>query len=227
MISNEDIIKRFETQETLEAVPSDMKRIVIACQGFEGAVPCTYKNWKGEEETTDGLLFSNPKDSAVQALKQANGVLVMYDGPGRQVKVANYLKEHPDAVKTAEGIQQLISYLKTEVVNDGGKPDLWDANTKFASNLKDGPALETIKPGQMIVSAKKQEVINAIYVARGVEFQGPAATPQVAGEGGAYIIREAKGDDFSYRMVQADVFKKAYEITKLPAGGGIGDKQYD
>ncbi|MBR5130593.1 MAG: hypothetical protein IKV03_05155 [Alphaproteobacteria bacterium] len=68
----------------------------------------------------------------------------------------------------------------------------------------------------MIVSVKKQEAINAIYVAAGVQFQGAAATPQVAGENGAYIVREAKGDDFSYRMVQADEFKKAYEITKYP-----------
>ena len=68
----------------------------------------------------------------------------------------------------------------------------------------------------MIVSVKKQEAINAIYVAPGVEFQGAAATPQVAGENGAYIIREVKGDDYSYRMIQSDEFKKSYEITKRP-----------
>ena len=216
MIKNEDIIKRFETQPTIEAVPSGMKRIVIPCQGFEGAVPCTYKDWRGEEKTDDGLAFFNPKDNATQVLKQADGCLVMYDGPGRQEKVAKYLKENPEAVKTADGIRQLISFLKENVVSDSGKADLWDANTKFASNLKDAPAIEDIKPGQMIVSVKKQEAINAIYVAPGVEFQGAAATPQQAGEGGAYIIKETKGEDTSYRMVQAEEFKKAYEITKRP-----------
>ena len=39
----------------------------------------------------------------------------------------------------------------------------------------------------MIVPVKKQEVINALYVAPGVEFQGAAATPQVAGENGQTI----------------------------------------
>lgn len=34
----------------------------------------------------------------------------MYDGVGRQEKVSAYLKEHPEAVKTAEGIKALISY---------------------------------------------------------------------------------------------------------------------
>ena len=216
MIENNEIIKRFETQSTIEAIPSEVKRIVIPCQGFEGAVPCTYKDWRGDEKTDDGLAFFNPKDNATQVLKQADGCLVMYDGPGRQEKVSSYLKSNPDAVKTAQGIQRLISYLKENVVSDAGKADLWDANTKFASNLKDAPAIEDIKAGQMIVSVKKQEAINAIYVAPGVEFQGAAATPQVAGENGAYIIREAKGDDYSYRMIQSDEFKKAYEITKRP-----------
>ena len=68
----------------------------------------------------------------------------------------------------------------------------------------------------MIVSVKKQEAIDAIYVAPGVQFQGAAATPQEAGKDGAYIIKETKGDDISYRMVQAQEFKKAYEITKRP-----------
>jgi len=206
-------------------VPTGLKRIVIPCQGFEGAVPCTYKDWRGNEKTDDGLAFFNPKDNATQVLKQADGCLVMYDGPGRQEKVANYLKENPDAVKTAEGIKKMIDFLKENVVNDSGKADLWDANTKFASNLKDAPAIEDIKPGQMIVSVKKQEAINAIRVAPNVEFQGAAATPQVAGENGAYIIREAKEDGFAYRMVQAEEFKKAYEITKqpdMPIGRGRG-----
>jgi hypothetical protein len=194
-----------------------MKLIVITCQGFDGAVPCTYKDWRGNEKTDDGLAFFNPKDNATQVLKQKNGCLIMYDGVGRQEKVSAYLKEHPEAVKTAEGIKALISYLQENVVNDNGKADLWDTDTKFASNLKDAPALEEIQPGKMIVSVKKQEAINAIYVTAGVEFQGAAATPQVAGKDGAYIIKETKGDDTSYRMVQAQEFKKAYEITKRPA----------
>ena len=214
MLTPEELDKSFE-QSALEVIPTKRKRIVIPCQGFEGAKPCTY-NYKGEQKTDDGLAFFNPKDKTTQVLKQANGCLIMYDGPGRKEKVQKYLDEHPDAVKTADGIKELISYLKENVVNSEGEPDIWDTNTKFASNLKDAPALEDIKPGQMIVSVKKEDAAKAIFVNEGVEFQGTAtATPQVAGKGGAYIIKEeTKEGGVSLRMIQADEFRKTYEITK-------------
>lgn len=141
MIQNNEIIQRLEKHSTIEAIPTNVKRIVISCQGFERAVPCTYKDWKGEEKTADGLIFFNPKDNAMQVVKQADGCLIMYDGPGRQEKVSSYLKSHPWIVKTVNDIQQFISYLKENVVSDSGKADLWDTNTKFASHLKDAPVI--------------------------------------------------------------------------------------
>ncbi|MBR1944762.1 MAG: hypothetical protein IJ846_00500 [Alphaproteobacteria bacterium] len=210
-----EIIRRFYTEQTLEVTPSDLKRIIIPVFGFSGAKLCEYTDWNGENKTDAGITFFNPKDNSVQFLKQKDGCLILYDGLGRREKISKYLKKNPNVLETAEGIRDFIKYIKENVVTDSGKADLWNTDTEFVSNLKDAPKPENIKSGKMVVFEKKQVPANALYVAEGLSFQGPAASPQIADKGGAYVIKEVdKKKRAHYRMVQKEEFKKAYKVTR-------------
>lgn len=223
MSQHDDIIKKFETAEALRVVPSSLQRIIIVCKDFTGATDCTYTDWKGIERTDKGLSFYNPKDNSTQVLKQADGCLIMYAESerekgkiGRAEKVQSYLKKHSDAVKTAAGIQELITYLNEHVLtpeSDSDKIDLWDTTTDFIEKKIQNPP-EEIEAGTVVVSAKKEEFMDAIYVEPGFEFQGEAtASSQIAGEDGAYIIRVPEKEGFSYHMIQSAEFGKAYKVT--------------
>lgn len=102
--------------------------------------------------------------------------------------------------------------MKNEVVNEGGKADLWDSDVNFAVSLKDAPAKEDIKPGMVFSGVKKKEALQAIFVKEGVEFEGAEGKPQTAGKEGAYLIKDGAG----MRMIQKAEFNKAYSITKIP-----------
>lgn len=214
MITNEQAAKMFE-QPTIEAIPTDMKRIIIPAYGFAGAKDAQRPEWGPDGEFMEdvkGLTFTNPKDDCQQVLKQNDGCLICYDAPGRKEKIEKYLKEHPETFKTANFVQKFIDYMTTEVVNEGGKADLWDTDTNFAASLKDAPEKEDIRVGQVFSSVKKKEAVSAIYVNGGTEFQGPTATPQRADKEGAYLVKDNNG----IRMVQKAEFLKAYTITNMP-----------
>ena len=93
---------------------------------------------------------------------------------------------------------------------------MWDTDVSFAAGLKDAPAKEDIKIGKVLSSVKKKEAVNAVMVNPGVEFEGPAGTPQIADKDGAYLVKDGSG----IRMVQIAEFLKAYSITKVPATNG-------
>jgi len=215
MITNEQATKRFEG-EVIEAIPTDMKRIVIPAFGFVGATPQKRQEWGADGnpfmEDVKGLVFKNPKDNADQVLKQDDGVLLCYDAPGRKEKIEAYLAEHPQALSNSAQLKHFIGYLTNEVLNEGGKADLWDSDTAFAAGLTGAPAKEDIKPGQIFSGVKKKEVVQAFKVKEGEVFEGAEGQPQTADKGGAYIIKDSKG----MRMIQADAFAKAYQITKMP-----------
>ncbi|OPZ76265.1 MAG: hypothetical protein BWY78_01424 [Alphaproteobacteria bacterium ADurb.Bin438] len=212
LLKDSEVDKAFETAR--EAVPTDMKRIVVPAFGFSGGTQTTRPEWGPDgqfDEQVTGLTFDNPKDGAKQVLKQKDGVIIFYDGPGRKEKTEDFLKKHPDTLKTSEGVKSFIDYLKANVVNDDGKADVWDTDTKFVSGLKDAPTIEDIKPGQVGAYVKKKEAVKAFYVNFGTEFKGPAGTPQIADKDGAYIVRDSDGNT---RMVQKKEFLKAYEFPK-------------
>ncbi len=214
MITNEQAAKMFE-KPTIEAVPSDMKRIIIPAYGFAGAKEAKRQEWGADGpfmEDVKGLTFKNPKDNAEQVLKQNDGVLICYDAPGRQEKIEQYLKDNPSTFMTAGKVQQFIDYLAKNVVNEGGKADLWDSDVNFAAGLKDAPAKEDIKPGKVFSGVKKKEAVQAIYVAEGTQFEGAEGHSQTADKGGAYILKDSSG----MRMIQKNEFSKAYQITKMP-----------
>lgn len=214
MITNEQAAKMFE-RPTIEAVPTDMKRLVIPAYGFAGADDAKRQEWGADGpfmEDVKGLVFKNPKDNADQVLKQKDGVLLCYDAPGRKEKIEQYLKDNPGALMTKNKVNQFIDYLSKNVVNEGGKADLWDSDINFAASLKDAPAKEDIKPGMVFSAVKKKEAVQAVYVAAGVEFEGAEGHPQTAGENGAYILKDNSG----MRMIQKAEFAKAYQITKTP-----------
>lgn len=214
MITNEQAAKMFE-EPTLEAIPTEMKRIIIPAYGFAGAKDAKRQEWGADGpfmEDVKGLVFKNPKDDADQVLKQGDGVLICYDAPGRKEKIEQYLKDNPSTFMTAGQVQKFIDYLTANVVNEGGKADLWDSDLAFASSLKDAPAKEDMKPGMVFTGVKKKEALQAIFVNEGVQFEGAEGNPQTAGKGGAYIIKDSAG----MRMIQKDAFAKAYLITKTP-----------
>ena len=158
MIDNETAAKMFE-QPTMEAIPTDMKRIIIPAYGFAGARDAKRQEWGADGpfmEDVKGLIFHNPKDDAEQVLKQKDGCLICYDAPGRQEKINDYLEKHPKTFLTATGVSLFIEYMKKEVVNEGGKADLWDTDINFAAGLKDAPTKENIKPGTIFAGVKKK-----------------------------------------------------------------------
>lgn len=227
MINYDEALKKFEG-ETMEILPSDLKRIVIPAYGFVGATDQKRQEWGADGpfmEDVKGFAFINPKDQAKgetkpnQVLKQKDGVLLIYDGPGRLAKVQKYIAEHSDAVKDVVHLKHCIKFL-SEITADGGKPDVWDADVNFAAGLKDAPAKEDIKPGKVFAAAKQKEIDRdkgqAFYVPEGTVFQGATGKPQEADKGGAYIIKDKDG----MRLVQADAFAKAYIVTKMPASMG-------
>ena len=113
MITYEEALKKFEG-DVIEAIPTDMKRIVIPAFGFKGAIPLQRQEWGAEGpfmEDVKGLVFQNPKDNAAQVLKQNDGVLLCYDGPGRKENIENYLKEHPRTFDNAVRLKHFINYL--------------------------------------------------------------------------------------------------------------------
>ena len=113
MITNEQAAKMFE-RPTIEAVPTDMKRLVIPAYGFAGADDAKRQEWGVDGpfmEDVKGLVFKNPKDNADQVLKQKDGVLLCYDAPGRKEKIEQYLKNNPGALMTKNKVNQFIDYL--------------------------------------------------------------------------------------------------------------------
>jgi hypothetical protein len=215
MISIEEAKKMFE-KPTIEAIPTGEKRIVIPAYGFAGATDQKRLAWGADGsshlEDVKGLVFVNPKDTCNQVLKQKDGVLLCFDAPGRKEKIQDYIDKNPDTFKTSIGLNKFIKHLKENIVNDGGKADLYDADTDFAAGLIGAPAKENIKVGQIFSGAKKKETLQAVFVKPGEVFEGTEGTPQTADKNGAYII---KGKD-GIRMIQAAEFKKAYAITKMP-----------
>ena len=214
MITIDEAAKRFEG-DVIEAFPTAVKRIVIPAFGFAGATPQKRQEWGADGpfmEDVQGFVFKNPKDNADQVLKQKDGVLLCYDAPGRKKKIEGYLAEHPDTFNNSIQLKHFIKYLTNEVVNEGGKADLWDSDTAFAAGLTGAPAKEDIKPGQVFSGVKKKEVVQAFQVKEGEKFPGADGEPQTAEKGGAYIIKDSAG----MRLIQADAFAKAYQITKMP-----------
>lgn len=222
MITNQQADKLFE-QPTIEAIPTDMKRIIIPAYGFAGAKDAKREEWGADGpfmEDVKGLTFHNPKDNADQILKQNDGVLICYDAPGRKEKIETYLNEHPETFKTANFLNKFIDYMKKDVVNEGGKADLWDSDVNFAAGLVGAPSKEDIKPGKIFTGAKKKEAVQAVLLQAGAEFEGAAGQPQTAGKDGAYLIKDSAG----MRLIQKAEFSKAYSITKIP---NIHSKQRD
>lgn len=214
MITNEQAAKMFE-QPTIEAIPTDMKRIIIPAYGFAGGKDTKREEWGADGpfmEDVKGLEFHNPKDNGNQVLKARDGVLICYDAPGRKEKIDSYLEAHPNTFKTATYVNDFIDYMKKEVVNQGGKADLWDSDVNFAAGLVGAPAKEDIVPGKTFTGAKKKEAVQAVLLPEGAVFEGAVGQPQTADKGGAYLIKDSAG----MRMIQKEEFAKAYSITKVP-----------
>lgn len=217
MITIEQAKKRIEN-ETKVYSPTDKKRLIVAAYGFSGAVDLKRVDWlpptyEAKEYDVKGLEFHNPKDDAVQVLKQGDGCLIMYDAPGLKKTVQDYIKANPKTFESAVGVKLLIEFFKKHAIDPNtGKADVYDTDIDFAAGLIGAPEKDKIKPGTVFVGAKKKETVKAFFIGAGEEFQGAEGHPQKAGEGGAYIVSDTAG----MRLVQADVFNKAYALVSNP-----------
>jgi hypothetical protein len=226
MIDTNELLELFSSEKTLTVVPNGLKRIVIPVFGFDGARTCTYTDQDGKEKTGTGLTFFNPKDCSLQFIKQEDGCLILYDGSGRQEKISKYLIANPDVLKTAKDIQNFIKYIKENVVADFGKADLWSADTRFISTLKNAPEQKDVTSGKIFVLEKEQKPVIALYVTEGVSVSGAAASLQTAGKGGAYIIKETDNEGrLLFRLIQKEEFKKAYKIIERNDEKNSGHKK--
>ncbi|MBE6453895.1 MAG: hypothetical protein E7017_03300 [Alphaproteobacteria bacterium] len=220
MITREEALKKFEG-ETIEITPTDKERICIPVHNFVGAKEEEYTNWDGSKLKAKGFKFLNETDGSEQLAAVDGGVLMCYegktpDGKSRSEAVQEYLDKHPLAAKTVRGVEDLVGFLKTIAIGSEGKPDVYTTDLGFVSKkILGAPAKDDIKPGQMIVGQKVSSTLQAYKVGKGVEFEGAERTTssQVAGENGAWIIKE---NDSGPRMIQDAEFKAAYKITKMP-----------
>ena len=221
MITREDALKKLEG-ETIEATPTDKERICIPVHNFMGAKEEEYTSWDGSKVKAKGYKFVNETDGSEQLAAVDGGVLMCYEGPtpdgrSRSEVIKEYLDSHPLAARTANGVKGLVDFMKTVAIGSEGKPDVYTTDLGFVSKkILGAPAKEDIKPGQMIVGQKVSSTIKAYKVGKGVEFEGAegTASSQIAGENGAWIIKEG---DSGPRMIQDEEFKAAYKITKVPA----------
>lgn len=209
MITNADAEKKFTSNNVIEAEPTGIRRVIIPAYGFAGATPQKRQEWGADGpfmEDVQGYKFHNPKDNADQILKKNDGVVICYDAPGRVDKINKYLKENPQTFKDVIHLKKFISFMQKET------GDVWDTDVNFAAGLKNAPAKEDIKPGKVFTGIKAKEAVTAFRVKEGEQFEGAEGTPQTAGKGGAYIIKDKSG----IRMIQAAEFAKAYTVTKEP-----------
>lgn len=209
MITNADAEKKFTSNNVIEAEPTGIRRVIIPAYGFAGATPQKRQEWGADGpfmEDVQGYKFHNPKDNADQILKKNDGVVICYDAPGRVDKINKYLKENPQTFKDVIHLKKFISFMQKET------GDVWDTDVNFAAGLKNAPAKEDIKLGKVFTGIKAKEAVTAFKVKEGEQFEGAEGTPQTAGKGGAYIIKDKSG----IRMIQAAEFAKAYTVTKEP-----------
>ena len=219
LITQEAAKKRFEGQDAITCMPTDLKRLIIPAFGFTGAVktqrpdylPPDYKQVMVD---TEGLEFHNPKDDAKQVLKQQDGCLICYEKPGMKEKVDAYIAKHPDAFKTAENVQKFLKFLMPLTANPKtGKADVWDTDVAFAAGLVNAPEKGKIVPGHTFAGTKKKECVKAFYIPYGDEFQGPTGDPQKpTDKRGAFIVLTTnKKGETEMHLIQFDEFFKAYD----------------
>lgn len=219
-MTREEALKKLEG-ETFEITPTDQKRICIPIHNFAGAKQEEYTSWDGSKVQAKGYKFVNDTDGSEQLAAVDGGVLMCYDGQtpngrSRAEAVQEYLDKHPLAAKTAQGVENLVGFLKSVALGSEGKPDVYTTDLGFVSQkILGAPAKEDIKPGEMIVGQKVSGTLKAFKVEKGAEFEGAegTASSQTAGENGAWIIKEK---DTGPRMIQNAEFKAAYIITKRP-----------
>lgn len=205
VLSNETV-NAMLNNSSMKAVPTGAERLIIPAFGFSGGIATQREeydaNWQVFMEDVIGLEFFNDKDQKTQVLKQKDGCLICYNAPGRLESVKKFIEANPETFATAEGITNLIDFIKSEMENEGRTPDLYDTDVNFAKNLIGAPA--EIQSGVPFAGAKKKEVLQVIEVPAGTEFGGATA-----GEQGAYIRRDSKGD---IKMIQRAEFMDAYEF---------------
>lgn len=97
---------------------------------------------------------------------------------------------------------------------------MWDSDLSFAAGLKDAPKKEEFKLGKTGTYVKNKEAVSAVFVPAGTKFRGPTGSPQIADKKGAYLIKDSAG----IRMIQAEEFKKAYEVTRDPSKAAMLQK---
>ena len=207
MITNTNAEKKFTSKDMIEAEPAGIRRVIIPAYGFAGATPQKRQEWGADGpfmEDVQGYKFHNPKDNADQILKKNDGVLICYDAPGRVDKINKYLAENPQTFKDVIHLKKFVSFMQKE------NGDVWDTDVNFAAGLKNAPAKEDIKPEKVFTGIKAKEAVTAFKIKEGEQFEGAEGTPQTAGKGGAYIIKDKSG----IRMIQAEEFAKAYTVTK-------------
>lgn len=206
VVSNNEVLNLLNAS-SLTAIPTGAERLIIPAFGFTGGIATQREEWGANGafmEDVIGLEFFNDKDQKTQVLKANDGCLICYAAPGRLETVVEYLDENPDTFTTADGVTALINFIKNEMALDGLTPDLYDTDVNFASGLLGAPS--EIAVGVPFTGVKKKEVLTVIEVASGTEFGGA-----VAGEDGAYIRRDSKGD---IKMVQRAEFLAAYELSE-------------
>lgn len=82
------------------------------------------------------------------------------------------------------------------------------------------PEKRRVQLGKTGTYVKNKEAVSAVFVPAGTKFRGPTGSPQIADKKGAYLIKDSAG----IRMIQAEEFKKAYEVTRDPSKAAMLQK---
>jgi hypothetical protein len=223
MLTREEAAKIFEG-ETIECTPTDRKRVCVPIHNFVGAKEEEFTSWDGSKQKAKGYKFVNETDGSEQLAAVDSGVLMCYedkmsDGRMRSEAIKEYLEKHPLAVKTVNGVADLVTFMNSIAIGSSGKSDVYTTDLGFVSKkIAGAPAKEDIQPGQVVVGQKISDRVKAFFIEPGTQFEGAEGTtePQTAGAKGAYVLKDSSG----MRLIQAEEFVKSYKVISEPKAKG-------
>lgn len=206
-------MKAIDFSNTAPAISSAQKFIIPVPKFAGGGEPLVYPkghekagqeitDWQGKPIGGSGMVFDNPKDNAVQAVKaDGNGVVIINQVSEEQgKKLLAKIGSDPSKL-TLEQFKEALAFAKSEL----GLNDMYNSDMGFIN--KNMSALETAKtdvPAYGMHRRDARDVCLVSFVEGKGEFRGTGTDHKF--DNGAVILKQ--GDDV--RLIQPEIFAQTY-----------------
>ena len=224
MLSYEELKIVLQSDWIKQAIPTDVKRVIIPLPMGVVGETVTYVDWKGKKRTGNGFLFNNPTDKRIQYLDAKNGVIIGYEGEcpegknnqmiSRSLAIKNYLKKHPNALKTKNDLLETIQYFQNKIFKHATDVTKWDENADvdmwtsdidwLVVNFDEKDIFYKGKLKNVISATKKTAILDAIYFGPNLKIEGIGETSPK----GSWVL-SFKG---KLNLITKDAFNSAYKI---------------